>query len=57
LVLELLAENKRGKELGERPRIEALNTYLEDKIELITTRIALLRTSPKPGNAQLDELL
>ncbi|MFZ4616723.1 MAG: nucleotidyltransferase domain-containing protein [Rectinemataceae bacterium] len=56
-VLELLTQKKQGKELGERPRIAAVNKFLEENIEFITARIGSLETSPKLGKAQLDELL
>jgi predicted nucleotidyltransferase len=56
-VQDLLIEKKNGYELGERPRIEAINKYLEENMEFLTSRIGSLKTSPKPGNAQLDDLL
>lgn len=56
IIDDLLALKKATPEIGEMPRIAALNTFIEQNIGLLRTQIAALPQEPQREWGPLNEL-
>jgi predicted nucleotidyltransferase len=55
-IQNLLTKKMSGEETDEEPKIQLLNTFLEQKINDYSTYIKTLTTTKEPNTALLDQL-